>query len=244
MMRLISVILIIVGLLAGGLGMAAMLSRADAPRMSAGEDDLPETAAPAPAPTVTPQMAPGFDGTDTRPFVPQSVRDTELAESLRRVPVAHETPAEAAYGRAFDVTLAIDATGDDSAADALPGRGNVAESQAQVSEEVKASLVGSAFDIEALSPDIQRLSPLTENTWRWRVMPLETGSHDLVIEIFAFADERLLPVRTFRDEVTVEVSALRQAINFAQTANPLFMVFGGVGSVLGGIFGAARFFRR
>ncbi len=240
MMRVFSVLLIILGLLAGGLGVAAMLTHMDAP-----SNDVAAPVADAPRPPVlNPEFAPGFDGTETAIVRPQSTFASDLAARLRSVPVAHETPREAAFGRPFDVTLAIDATGRDSAAGALPGRGTIAESNAQVSDEVKASLIGSAFEIEPLSPDVQKISPLTANTWRWRVTPVETGSHDLVIEIYAFVDGHLLPVRTFRDKVTVEVSALRQAIDFAQAANPLVMVLGGIGSVLGGIFGAARFFRK
>lgn len=243
-MRILSVILIIIGLAVGGLGVAGLLAETDTPRVTAGSEDMPDAAAPAPPRRIQPENAPGFDGTSTRSVAPQAVSDTDLAERLRRVPIAHETPTQAAFGRPFSVTLAIDATGGDSAADALPGRENVTEGEAQVSDEVKVSLVGSAFEIEALSPDVQRLSPLTENTWRWRVTPVETGPQDLVIEVYAFIDGRLLPVRTFRDEVTVEVSTLRQAVSFAQDANPLFMVLGGIGSVVGGLFGAARFFRK
>lgn len=243
-MRILSVILVIFGFLLGGLGVAGLLAQSGSPRVTAGESEAPDASAPAPPRAVHPQMAPGFDSSGTELIEPQAVRQTDIAERLRRVPIAHETPEAAAFGRAFSVTLAIDATGGDSAVDALPGRENVVEGEAQVSDEVKASLVGAAFEIEALSPDVQRLSPLTENTWRWRVTPIETGSQDLVIEVYALVDGRLLPVRTFRDEVTVEVSTLRQAVSFAQDANPLFMVLGGIGSVLGGLFGAARFFRK
>lgn len=244
MMRVISVLLIIAGLLVGGLGVAGMLGQSDAPRVEDYDDSLPEAAAPAPPRTVRPEMAPGFDGASPGAVRTQGARGAEITERLRRVPIAHETPREAAFGRAFDVTLAIDATGADSAAGALPGRETVAEDAAQVSQEVKASLVGSAFEIEALSPGLQRLSPLTANTWRWRVMPVQTGQHELVIEIYADLEGRLLPVRTFRDEITVEVSTLRQAVTLAQDANPLFMVLSGIGSVIGGLFGAARFFRK
>lgn len=243
-MRIVSVILVVVGLLMGGLGVAGLLAKSGSPRVTVSSDDVPDATAPAPPRPVQPQMAPGFDLDGTGAIEPQTVRDAYIAERLRRVPIAHETPQEAAFGRAFNVTLAIDATGGDSAADALPGRESVVESEAQVSDEVKVNLIGTAFEIEPLSPEVQRLSPLTENSWRWRVTPVETGPQDLVIEVYAMLDGRLLPVRTFRDEVTVQVSTLRQAVSFAQAANPLFMVLGGIGSVLGGLFGAARFFRK
>ena len=39
------------------------------------------------------------------------------------------------------------------------------------------------------------------------------------------------------------MTTLRQAINLAQSANPLFVVLGGIGSVLGGVVGALRLFK-
>ena len=71
------------------------------------------------------EAAPGFDAPP--PVMARSSNVTPQAnesfvETLKSVPVAHETPSSAEYKRAFDVTLAIDSTGDDTAADALPGR--------------------------------------------------------------------------------------------------------------------------
>jgi hypothetical protein len=156
--------------------------------------------------------------------------------------VAHETPASAEYKRAFDVTFAIDATGDTTAADALPGRGIIEEGEAKVSDKVEVRLSGANFNIVAASPAVQSLSPLTENTWRWSVTALSAGDHDLTFEVFAMDSDTATPLRTFRDTVTVKVSGLNRAIAFADQANPLFVLLGGLGSALAGIFGAIRFF--
>lgn len=168
---------------------------------------------------------------------------SDLMDRLQTVPIAHETPETAQYGKSFEVTVAIDATGDATAADALPGTGIITEGTARVTDSVQAIVTGAAFEIEALSPDVQELSPITENLWRWKVMPVENGSQDLTIEIFAMVGDKALPVRTYRDTVAVEISRMRQAVEMAQDANPLAMVLGGIGSVLAGLFGAARFFR-
>ena len=165
-------------------------------------------------------------------------------ETLKSVPVAHETPSTAEYKRAFDVTLAIDSSGDGSAADALPGRGNIVESEALVSERVEARLSGANFDIVPMSPEIQKLSPLTENVWRWSVRPLTAGNHDLVFEIYAIDEDSVVPLRTFRDTVTVNVSGINRAIAFADQANPLFVLLGGLGSAIAGLIGLVRFFGR
>ena len=165
-------------------------------------------------------------------------------ETLQTVPVAHETPKSAEYKRAFDVTLAIDATGDDTAVDALPGRGTVVTGEAQVSDRVEARVSGANFEIVNLSPSVQLLSPLTENVWRWSVMPLSAGEHDLVFEIYAIDQDSVVPLRTFRDTVTVQVSGINRAIAFADQANPLFVLLGGLGSAIAGLLGAVKFFGR
>jgi len=177
------------------------------------------------------------------PAVQQS-RAAAFLETLQTVPVAHETPLTAEYKRAFDVTLAIDATGDDTAADALPGRGNVVTGEARVSDRVEARVSGANFEIVPLSPGIQSLSPLTENVWRWSVMPLSAGDHDLVFEIYAIDQDSVVPLRTFRDTVTVQVSGINRAIAFADQANPLFVLLGGLGSAIAGLLGAIKFFGR
>ncbi|WP_300395163.1 hypothetical protein [Henriciella sp.] len=168
---------------------------------------------------------------------------SEMMARLRTVPIAHETPTDAKFNRAFEVTVAIDATGDETAADALPGEGNVVEGEAQILDKAQATLTGPAFDIDPVSPSIQRISPVTENIWRWRVTPLETGMHELRIELFALENDEALPIRTFTDRVEVRVSRLGQALAMADTFDPVFMILGGAGSLLAGLFGVFRFFR-
>ncbi|MEL7031661.1 MAG: hypothetical protein AAGK80_05245 [Pseudomonadota bacterium] len=168
----------------------------------------------------------------------------DFLSSLRTVPIAHETPKGATFGRPFTVTVALDATGDDTAVDALSGRGNIGEGEARVSDTVQAMVSGDAFDVEAITPDVQRISPLTENVWRWKVTPMAVGDQELVIELFALMGDEALPLRTFRDSVEVEVSRIGQAIALAQSISPITVVAGGIGSLLAGLFGFIGFFRR
>jgi|GEM_PF-1924430 len=185
---------------------------------------------------------PVFDAASSR-VSPPSQEATSFQDRLYQVPVAYEAPETAGLGAPFDVTFAVDGTGDDSAADALPGQdAKQVEALAKISDRLKASLVGSAFEIELLSPDVQRLSLLTENVWRWRVTPQREGEHKLVLELFALDGDEAVPVRTFNDTVTVNVSAFRRVLGVADTANPLFVLLGGIGSAIGGLFGFLRFF--
>jgi len=242
MMRTLGLILILIGLAAAALGILAWQAPqertvVEAPRASAPERDV-SLILPAPQPAPR-DLAPGLDG---------GVFGTASAPATQAVaiPVAHEAPREARFGEAFEVTLSIDATGAGSAAGALTGRGEIVEAEVELSGEVQARLSGgTAFDIEALSPPDQTLSRSVANTWRWNVMPLASGEQVLIIDVFQKTPTGTLqPVSSYRDQVTVQVSTLRQAITFAQTANPLFMVLGGIGSVLGGAVTALRFFSK
>lgn len=318
MMRLISILLVIVGLAAAGLGGAALMERyfpkagapvtASAPPPEAVEAAPPadatsaeavEMAPPSPPPEASAEAAlpaaepeaqaearieaapEGEESFNFQPMVEEAPADAapmaramraeppadeEMAaatappeavdiddpnvtaavsgsfiDKLKTVPVAHETPRSAEYKRAFDVTFAIDATGDTTAVDALPGRGVVEEGTARVSDRVEVRLSGAAFNITPTSPPVQSLSPLTENTWRWSVSALSAGDHDLTFEIFAVDADEIVPLRTYRDTVTVRVSGLNRAIAFADQANPLFVLLGGLGSILAGVLGVARF---
>lgn len=266
MFRLLSILLLLAGFAAAGYGgwmmwtgknIPAEMADAAPPPPPAAEPEVSAVATPAPtrslsvgsdddvlAGVASAPGGPSAPSLDDEPvFGIASDNTTALMEGLHRVPIAHETPASAQFGKAFEVTVAIDATGDTSAASALPGTGVIIEGEARVSHSVKASVTGLSFEIEALSPEVQELSPLTKNVWRWKVTPAESGSQDLTIEIYALIGDKVLPVQTYRNTVIVEISRLRQAVAMAQDANPLTMLLGGIGSVLAGLFGAARFFK-
>ena len=245
MLRFLSFIMILLGLAAVGYGGARYFGIDLMPQEPA--EQMAEMAPGAPSETtemrsIAKAAPPAFDGDDDM-FSITSVADDMMAR-LREVPIAHETPSSAKFGRAFDVTVAIDGTGGDSAADALPGTGNIVEGVAQVSDSVMAALSGDRFDIVAVTPMTQTVSPLTENVWRWRVTPTEVGAHDLVIELFALEGDQALPVRTFRDKVEVQVSRVGQVVAIVDSFSPIAVVVGGIGSFLAGLLGALRFFRR
>lgn len=225
---------------------AAETGEAEEPAISEEESQFNFQTEMGPSPMARSASPVVSDNTEAMPEISAmsapSPGEPSFEDTLRTVPVAHETPRSAEYKRAFNVTFAIDATGDTTAADALPGRGVIEESEAKVSERVEVRVSGAAFNIVAASPPVQTLSPMTENTWRWSVTPLSAGDHDLVFEVFAIDSDAVTPLRTFQDTVTVKVSGLNRAIAFADQANPLFVLLGGLGSALAGLFAAFRFF--
>ncbi|MEL7230920.1 MAG: hypothetical protein AAGJ85_00240 [Pseudomonadota bacterium] len=246
MIRFLSVILILLGLAAAGYGGLRLVSNdVDEPIVSPSESDAEVSQIEIGRPSDT---GPAKDLAGVSSGLDDDMADVmttapSFIDTLQRVPLAHETPERARFGRAFDVTLAIDGTGDDSATEALPGRGRIVEGEGFVGVNARATLSGAAFEIEATTPGTQTVSPITENVWRWRVTPRETGAQQLTLELFALDGDRALPVRTFKDEIIVEVSRFGQAVAMAQSISPLAMVIGGIGSLIAGLFGAARFFR-
>lgn len=213
---------------------------ASAPQGSVGFDASGSEPVARSVPSVARAMKPEMDDM----FGVASSSTDDFMSTLRTVPIAHETPSGAQFGRPFSVTLSLDATGDDSATDSLPGTGNIVEGEAQISTTVQALVSGEAFSVEAITPATQRISPLTENVWRWKVTPTAIGNQELVIELFALMDNEALPLRTFRDSVDVKVSRVGQAIAIAQSISPITVVAGGIGSMLAGLFGFVSFFRR
>lgn len=231
-------------------------------------DDPPVTGSPGPITgTPAPGASPaglgsgasdpdaGDQPTGAAPVVPSSstpvvgsVRQTKpernVLDNLRTAPIAYEKPSQVQVRTPFEVTLAIDLTDAEAARDALPGTGDVVEAEAQVSSITSATLTGTGFDIVARSPAKQTLSSLTTNRWQWQVTALEDGEHELVVEVFAHVDDVAMPVRTYRDRVTVEVSGVNRVLGWAADADPVIAVIGGLGSMLAGLFGMARFFGR
>jgi len=240
MFRLISILLILIGIAAAALGGWTLLG---VPQQAA--PPPPVASAPAPAAIPAPAPAEAARPTSEEPtFAAESVAPgSGRVAALREVPIAHEAPDEAIMGQVFEVSLAIDATGAISAAPALPGRGNVVEGTAMAGGDAKALLTGTAFEIEPLSPETQALSEFAANTWRWRVSATDSGPQDLVLEIFAMDGDRALPVRSFRDTVTVQVTTVGRLVDAADAVNPLVMLLGGIGSILGGALGLFRLFR-
>ncbi|MEM7767245.1 MAG: hypothetical protein AAF253_07130 [Pseudomonadota bacterium] len=242
MLRFISVLLILGGLAAAGF--AGLRLMADDRPVAASQpaapapESTPTTRAAAPPPVPAPEIA------ESSFEIMGTAQTRDAAQALREVPIAHEAPDEVIMGETFEVTLAIDATGADTAARTLPGQGNIVEGDAMVGAEAKALLTGTSFEIESLSPELQSVSEFAANSWRWRVQAKAEGRHDLVLEIFAMDGERALPVRSYRDTVTVQVTTVGRLVNAANDANPIVMLLGGIGSILGGALGVFRFFRR
>ncbi|MEO0982102.1 MAG: hypothetical protein AAFX03_05565 [Pseudomonadota bacterium] len=242
MLRLISILLLLAGLAAAAVGVALVMEPATPSTRIEEEVSLPNEPTAAVPPAAS-SIDGALESADEEPVMRIETARSAAPGQLTTAPIAYEAPEAAIFGKPFDVTLSINATGAASAAADLPGRDPITEGEAEVGRQVRAVISGGAFEVEARSPDTQALSSDNPNVWRWRARALEAGEHELTLEIFAITELGALPIRTYRGIVTVQVSRVREAVVFAQEVNPIFMVLGGIGSALAGLLGAVRFFR-
>lgn len=165
-------------------------------------------------------------------------------DAMRQYPIAYETPSVAVMGTPFNVTLAIDATGDSSAVEGLPGQEIIVESQALLSKDVEASLSGAAFEIIPTTSARQTLSPMRESVWRWSVTPLSAGDHNLFLELHALVgpDQTML-LESYSDLISVSVAPETNASNRADNIRTYVSIFGGLISILLGLIALNTHFK-
>ena len=193
----------------------------------AGEWDVP--AGPGP---IASSILPGAGPAPPPSAPPAQASEDAYLDQLRSYPIAYEFPSEGQQGTAFEVTLAIDATGDDSAVEGLPQKDIVVEAAANLSRTVEATLSGAAFDIKLTNKERQRLSPIRESVWRWSVTPLQAGEHVLYLELHAVVgDDETVLLESYADNINVNVSAVKPAGSRTDLIRNIISIIGGVISI-------------
>ena len=171
--------------------------------------------------------------------------EPDILEQLRLYPIAYEAPDKGVQSKPFSVTLAIDATGGYSAAQALPGTAVITEDEAQLTRQVQPTLSGSAFEITLTSPARQTLSSIATNVWRWDVTPRIEGSQTLNLEIYAYLDNgQSLPLKRYNGTVDVAVSAAEKTSWFAENLRLWISILGGIVSLILGSIALWAHFKR
>lgn len=126
--------------------------------------------------------------------------------------LAYDVPAQSRVGQSEQVTVrlsredpeqiarsieqGLDTSGPDGGAEPL-----------DVTTEMRAALEGaSAFDVEALTPEVQRLRQSGFGEWRWVVTPTQAGTHPLVLTVTALLGDEPLSHVVLERSITVEVN--------------------------------------
>lgn len=135
-----------------------------------------------------------------------------VLESLDLGNLAFNSPELMGVGEVYQVELLLSPVESESVlASAVSGDGPVETvSGIRVAPEMEASLIGSGFDIKAVTPARQAVSRLNKTRWAWDVSPKEKGKHNLHLTLSARirVDGKDTPyvVRTFSKTIKVEVS--------------------------------------
>ena len=89
----------------------------------------------------------------------------------------------------------------------------------KASDSMEASLVGSGFKIEAITPVVQPVSGAGVTEWKWEVAPTKAGTRRLHLTLSAILDlegkESLYAVRTFERTLEVRVPLRERLSGFA-----------------------------
>ncbi|MDP3737914.1 MAG: hypothetical protein Q8R02_11025 [Hyphomonadaceae bacterium] len=177
---------------------------------------------------------------------PASAAATSLESQFKSRRLTYNRPPEKlALNKPIDISLIIDSTGQNNAAERLKDLpGTIVERDVDLSDFVAAELNGADFDIQLqTTAPRQKLSPRIANEWRWRVTPTATGTHTLTLTVYGYETGSLdgEPLDSYRDDIVVEVQQLDQVINWAKGVQPVFAVMAALAGAASALFGFLRF---
>jgi hypothetical protein len=161
----------------------------------------PTTTQPQPTVTPTPVMpAP----------VPAPVPQPAAPLTLQPANIAFDTPQQINLGAHRVMKLLLDPRRPAAVLEQqLHGQGPTATASIKISEVVEAHLTGAAFDIRAISPDVQEVSGDGTTEWQWEVTPKQEGQQRLFLTVNELlgsgADQRRRSIRTFDKTIDVRM---------------------------------------
>jgi hypothetical protein len=96
--------------------------------------------------------------------------------------------------------------------------GEVEGARVQVSNVMKASLSGSDFQIEVISPETQAISSTGTTEWKWEIRPKTAGEHQVHLVLSALFEvdgvSAARPIKTYDRTITIEVTPGYQVRDF------------------------------
>ncbi len=209
------------------------------------------TPAPPPPPAsadqiVKPQSVPAAAPSPAAAAAAAAGVTPSIAEQFKTRKLTYNRPPEKlALNKPIDISLIIDSTGQNQAAEALKDLpGKIVERDVDLSDFVSAELKGADFDIQLQTAAVrQKLSPKIANEWRWRVTPTAVGTRTLTLTVYGYATGSLdaEPLDSYRDNITVEVQQLDQVITWAKGVQPLFAVLAAIAGATSALFAFLRF---
>lgn len=160
-----------------------------------------------PAPTANPQ--PG-EVPSPSPTQFGAVIDNIL-KNLAKANIAFNNPSrmELEETAIIEVVLSPTKTAEETAG-AVKELGRIVTAQVKISDFMDANLVGSGFDIKAITPTKQFVSKTEDTFWKWDIKALKPGRQRLNLTMNVIIEEKgkeiQRTIRTFKHDIEVDVS--------------------------------------
>jgi Carboxypeptidase regulatory-like domain len=171
-----------------------------------------------PAPTANPQ--PG-ESPSPSPAQFGAVIDNIL-KNLAKAKIAFNEPPrrmELDETRSIDVVLSPTKTAEETAG-AVKELGRIVTAEVKISDFMDANLVGSGFDIKAITPTKQFVSKTEDTFWKWDIKAVRPGRQRLNLTmnviIEAKGKEIQKPLPTFSHDIEVDVSFSNRVKGFVE----------------------------
>jgi hypothetical protein len=150
---------------------------------------------------------------------PFAAADAAIAK-LKQANIAFNTPDEMTVGKAEMVQLLLSMKESiEELKAAITATGSLDGATIEVSNKMEAKLTGAGFDIRAVTPDVQVISPSAQTEWKWEVEPVTSDAKRLHLALSAHVllDGEKIPrvVKTFERDMIVKVNWSREAYEFA-----------------------------
>ncbi|HVS30616.1 MAG TPA: serine/threonine-protein kinase [Thermoanaerobaculia bacterium] len=171
------------------------------PPVQATPPPVVETSAPVVQPPV---MAPMQPAPATSRSAPAFQADRELTSTAN---IAFNTPETMTAGEAGIIHLLLDLERRGSELEIeIRGEGPTSSAVIRAGESMEARLAGSAFDIRAITPELQAISARDTTEWQWEITPREEGRQRLFLTINAIVGgTSKRSIRTFDRTIDVRV---------------------------------------
>jgi hypothetical protein len=90
------------------------------------------------------------------------VRVDEILKPLREAKVTFDPPKAVQLGKSLPVEVLVSP-----------------QEPVSIANRMEASLIGSGFDIQPITMEIQEVDKIGQTKWRWEIVPVKTGSQSL-----------------------------------------------------------------
>lgn len=175
--------------------------------------------------------------------------DYEAAiEGLAEAPLAYNRPVSMTRGVTQEISLVLDLDQQGAPATQLRGlSGEIVQATTKVARHMSAELRGVAFEIDPKEPQRRLVTAAAPVQWTWAVKPIEEGEAQfLTLEVHAHIEaegavSQPIKIRTFRDEILVEVTTWDRVTDVAAEIKPIHAL---VVAVIGSGWGLFVWWRR